>query len=100
MKISWLLVPCILGLTQGVMAASCEQDVEQMKFQIAKYKSISTKKCGFNSSYYGVNKVAAPKKQGQNQCQSVCYYAQGDGMQGVPCNWEISNWGDTLSCAN
>jgi len=85
-------------ITSSCYANPCSSDVEEMYSEIAKYESITTKACPFNSTGWGITKVKNAIAVGQQTCVGTCYYAHGYGSNGVKCLWQRKNWGNTLGC--
>lgn len=96
--VSMILTAFALLMSQHAFAASCNVDKQQMYAQIAKYQSISTKKCPLNAYGWGITNVTGEKKAGSNTCSAKCSYYSGPGSNGKVCSWEMGNWGDTLAC--
>lgn len=96
--VSFIFVALGLLIAQQSFAASCAIDKQQMYDQIARYQSISTKKCPLNQYGWGITHVAGEKKAGDNTCTAKCTYYSGPGSEGKVCSWQMGNWGDTLAC--
>ncbi len=85
-------------------ASSCSVDQQQMHTQIQTYQSVSTTACPMHDTWsfvypslgVGIVKVSDPMQYGDT-CYARCYYADMGG-QAVACDWQVGNWGDTLSC--
>ncbi len=79
---------------------SCFADRQQMYDQISQYRSISTRGCPLHKVGSrlgnGVVRVSAPMSY-STICYAACSYP-GEG-KAVPCQWQLGNWGDTLSCS-
>jgi len=81
--------------SQGIYAATCETDLTQIRDQIAKYGSVTTIGCPPDSLGYGINNVIL-KGISSKSCAAACVYAHGGALKN--CNWEIGNWGNSLTC--
>ena len=84
--------------SQGVYAASCDIDKAQMYNQISKYQSISTPGCPANGYGWGISQVINVSETTTNICSATCFYLIGPGSQGVKCDWNKGDWGNTLTC--
>ncbi len=77
------------GITNAASTPSCANDVDQMRFQIERYQSIT--------SYDGhrFNDLQDTSDQSRNACSAQGYYF---GKYICTLKWQLDNWGDTFHC--